>query len=142
MKELAILLRKMQLTAHNAHNMVSGELFMQDHDYLGELYPIYETEYDSIIERIIGLYGRDSLDLNAITMSAVQKLMQYPVKASNIQHFEVLLHCEKELCDHVEKLCKVPGITQGSLNLLAQLADNSEQRQYKLKNRVQKQEVV
>lgn len=140
MKELAVLLRKMQLAAHNFHNTVTGEDFMQDHSHLGDLYPAYESEYDSIIERIIGLYGRDSLDLIAIQISAVEQLKQYPAKCeSNTQCFEVLLHCEKELCDHVEKLCKVPGVTQGSQNLLAQLADNSESRQYKLKNRVQKQ---
>lgn len=132
MKELAIMLRTKQLLAHNGHNMVSGVAFMQDHEFLGELYPEYESAYDSVIERIIGLYGHDSLDIIAIQTAAVQKLAQYP----NSEFFNSLLHCEKEMCSHIEKLCKVAGVTQGTINLLADIADKSEVRQYKLKARL------
>lgn len=139
MKELASILRALQLYSHNAHNYVQGPSFFQDHEFLGELYPEYESDYDDMIERIIGLYGSDSLDLNIILDMAVSKLRSYPIKADlNSVYFEAILHCEKELCDHVEKLVKVSGVTQGSIQLITEIANKSEIRQYKLKQRIGK----
>lgn len=137
MKELAIMLRVKQLFAHNAHNLVSGALFMQDHNYLGELYPTYEEAYDSVVERIIGLYGKGSVDLLKLQLDATQKLAAYNHNLpDNKTFFSVLLECEQEMCKHIEQLVEVPGVTQGTINLLADLADKSEARQYKLKARI------
>ena len=55
MHDLAIILRSAQLYAHNAHNMTKGKTFFSDHKFFGQLYPVYEEAYDSIVERMIGL---------------------------------------------------------------------------------------
>jgi DNA-binding ferritin-like protein len=134
MKELAVLLRKLQLFTHNAHNLIQGENFLPYHELLGELYPAYEADYDDVVERIIGLYGTESIDLLAIQMSAVQKLQEYPIGPSDaLGMFKVILHCEKELQDYVNKLCKNPSVTEGSKQLIGEIANKSEMRSYKLK---------
>lgn len=98
MEKIAFVFRYLQLYAHQAHNLVKGQTFFQDHDYLGALYPVYEEAYDSIIERSIGL----NKPVN------IQKVNQAAVK----------------------------GSSQGTMNLLAGLADQSEMRQYKLQQRI------
>mgnify|MGYP001605842147 CR=1 FL=1 len=55
MEEVAKTLRFMQFYAHEAHNLCSGDTFFSDHDHLGGLYSAYEGEYDSVIERMVGL---------------------------------------------------------------------------------------
>lgn len=142
MKELAILLRKLQLFSHNAHNLVQGEDFLQFHALLGELYPAYEADYDDVIERIIGLYGTESVDLLSIQVNAVQKLQEYPINPSDaIGMFKVIEHCEKEIQDYVGKLCKNPSVTEGTKQLIGDIANKSEMRSYKLKQ-IMKQKII
>lgn len=142
MKELAILLRKMQLLTHMMHNLVSGSDFLLHHEFLGELYPEYEADYDDVIERIIGLYGVNSIDLLSVQISAVDELKHYPIDPFNvIGMFEVVQNCEKELCDYVKKLCSHPGMSEGSKQLVGEIANKSEARQYKLKQIIAKKPI-
>ena len=137
MKDLAIHLRMMQLFAHNQHNLCSRIVFMQDHEFFGDLYSTYEGSYDDIIERIIGLYGDEQLDLNAIQTSAVQKLSSAPSKfSSNSESLSQILSMEKHLCELITELS--PKLTIGTQNLVADMADKSEVRQYKIKQRIKK----
>ena len=137
MKELAILLRMMQLYTHNAHNNAGGATFFEDHKYLGKLYPIYEAAYDMIIERIIGLYGVESLNLHQIQEQAILMQDGLPViELENRNYFMKILECEGKLCSHIEALVKVPGITEGTRQLLGDIANDSEARQYKIKARL------
>ena len=76
MKDLAIHLRYLQLVAHNAHNEVAGPTFFANHEFLGELYPAYETAYDAVVERIIGL-GKP-VDLCQVQVDAAAKLPKMP----------------------------------------------------------------
>ena len=137
MKELAILLRMMQLYSHNAHNNAGGPTFFEDHKFLGKLYPQYEADYDSVVERIIGLYGVAALDLHKVQEQAI--LMQDTMPAlqpDNKIYFATILECEHKLCRHVEQLVTVPGVTEGTKQLLGDLANASESRQYKIKARL------
>jgi DNA-binding ferritin-like protein len=131
MKQIAITLRGLQLFAHNAHNLAKGKTFLEDHEFLGELYGAYESAYDDVVERMIGLGGDQ--DLNAITTEACD--MATSAKFSdNDQAFNVLLVTEKELCDEIKK--EMGKQSTGTQNLLQGIADNSEMRQYKLKRRL------
>jgi len=135
MKELAIYLRCLQLFTHNAHNVVKGAVFLQDHSFLGDLYPAYEDEYDSVIERIIGLADISMEELIIIQTSALEKLKQYgATQSENKGYFSVILKMEKELCLLIESI--VHEASQGTQQLIGGIADNSEVRQYKLKQRV------
>ena len=80
MKELAILLRCLQLFSHNAHNLVEKSLFFQDHAFLGELYSTYEDAYDGVIERIIGLTDSNAINLVEVQIAANENTVAVGVR--------------------------------------------------------------
>lgn len=131
MEKIAFVFRYLQLYAHQAHNLVKGQTFFQDHDYLGALYPVYEEAYDSIIERSIGL--NKPINIQKVNQAAAKELPNdASVKMPDC--FKNLLESEKYLCQLIEQVVK--GSSQGTMNLLAGLADQSEMRQYKLQQRI------
>lgn len=125
--ELAIHFRYMQLYAHNAHNLACGETFFEDHKFLGKIYPAYEAAYDSLVERCISL--SEEIDLVEVQKRAAAMLEE---GAS----FHVILTGENVIQQIVEKCFKEDDYTQGTLNLLAQLADDSEVRTYQLEQKL------
>lgn len=138
MHSLATYLRYLQLLAHSGHHLTNGCTFFQDHSFLGELYAAYEEAFDDVTERMIGLGELVSVeDRMALDSDATGILGG--VKVSDLtcaeDWFELLLEGEDNLCSQIEKLAK-GKVSQGTLNLLAQLADDSEKRQYKLGQRI------
>ena len=129
MEEVAIILRAMQLFAHAAHNKVSGEAFFADHSFLGGLYPEYEEAYDSVVERIIGT-GKD-INLSDVLKSATVRVIE-PTDSDSI--FNALLVSESNLRDAIDTA--LATATTGTNNILAQLADDSETRCFKIGQRV------
>ena len=138
MLELAVLLRSMQLFSHSAHHLCARTPFHQDHAFFGDVYPAMEDAYDSIIERIIGLYGEDSVELNRIVSEVAQKLQNCPSTGvkENKAFYEYQLQFEQELCGLVETICKNPKASQGVIQLCGELGNQSEIRQYKIKQRI------
>ena len=126
---LVELLRHMQFFAHIAHNSVGGATFLQDHAFLAELYAAYEAAYDAVVERMIGL--DEDLDLVEVHKVAVKDLK---VPKSFEACFKEILSMEKELCDLIEKLVK--NQSQGTVQLIGDLANQSEMRIFKLKQRL------
>jgi len=133
--ELALQFRYLQFYAHAAHNLVSGSTFFQDHEFLGELYPTYETAYDTTVERMIGLSKElDLLKLQEAAGKMVAK-MEDPTEPDDV--FKMLLTGEHVICKLVEKCFEEEDeYTQGTLNMLAQFADDSESRTYKMQQRI------
>jgi DNA-binding ferritin-like protein len=139
MKELAITLRCLQLYAHNAHNLVARIVFMQDHEMLGEIYTAAEGDYDSVIERIIGLYGSEQVNLVEIQHMACQKMATLPsVVKENSMYFQAILQLESDICTKVNELVRGQKVTVGTEQMIGDIADRSEVRQYKLKQRIKK----
>lgn len=138
MQELIILYRLLQLYTHNAHNLVARSPFLADHEFLGELYGTYESAYDSLVERVIGL-GQE-IDLTMVQVLAVEKLKMYPANnmTENADCFNKLLQLEKEARVLAANMIKSGQYTEGTKNLLAQLCDDSEARSYKMGQRVKK----
>lgn len=138
MLQLAIILRSIQLFAHSAHHLVARTPFFQDHEFFGDLYKEAESDYDSVIERIIGLHGEEHVELNSILAEVVQKVANCPsigVK-ENKAFYEYQLQFEKELCELIEVLCKNPQISQGTIQKIGDIADRSERRQYLIQQRI------
>ena len=132
MKELAVTLRCAQLVAHNMHNLVKGCTFFEDHEHLGGLYGTYETAYDNVVERMIGL--GDMPDLNEICKAACAKACSYDVSGMKAeQMFLLLLDMESLIRQNASKFNT--GASLGTQNFLQGLADESEARTYKLKQR-------
>ena len=138
MLELAILFRAAQLFTHSAHNLCARIVFHQDHAFFADSYSAYEDAYDSIIERIIGLYGEDSVELNRIMSEVALKLKNCPstgVKENKV-FYEQQLKFEQEICQLVESICKNPKASQGVIQTIGTLGEQSEIRQYKIKQRI------
>jgi len=128
MESLAIILKIMNLYAHNAHNEIAGASFFQDHAFLGEIYEGYDVDYDSIVERLIGLNRKP--DLPALACVATD----YVKQMKGAECFTALLELEEQVCKQIASLMSKESA--GTQNLLADIADRSEQRQYKLKQRI------
>lgn len=130
MQELASQLRAMQLYAHACHNVVSGPHFLDYHDFFGELYPAYEKDYDSVVERGIGL-GMFS-NVTQITAQAAQLFAKENYSLQEAQYmFHTLLKMERAVCTMVKDYYSKS--TPGTQQLLGNIADMSEVRQYKLR---------
>lgn len=132
--QLAALFRFLQLYAHAAHNLAKGEAFFADHSFLGDLYGTYEGVYDSLIERLIGLGANPSIA--DITAAAAQMFASSGVPSDQREAFIALDANEDKVQKMVELAFADRSISQGTLNLLAQIADDSEHRCYKFKQRL------
>jgi DNA-binding ferritin-like protein len=131
MHNLATLFRAAQLTAHEKHNIVQGPTFFEDHKFLGKLYPEYETAYDGIIERMIGL--GESPDISGGNIKAAD-LAKWLCDLEPLDKWpKIFLEVEARIQKEVDECCK--GASSGTINFLQGLADQSEQRTYKLGQR-------
>jgi len=132
---LAVCYRGLQLASHNFHNLVARTVFGQDHSFFGDLYPKMEDNYDAIIERIIGLYGDSSINLQNIMMMVSQKIQDAPNASQENKVF--YQYCEqmlKYILSEIEQMA--PGCSQGTMNLLAGQADEIEVLLYKIGRRL------
>lgn len=139
MLNLLIHLRLMNLLLHQYHNVCARVGFFADHEALGEMYEEADSEYDLVAERLVGLSDSSALNLQAILDAVCQKYKQYPMDAKeNSTLFQAALQLEKELQQQIEVLVKAGGITQGVVQLLGDIAQRSEIRTYKIKQRLKK----
>lgn len=141
MKDLAILLRSINLYAHSAHNLCARVVFFQDHEFFNEIYTVADSAYDDVIERMIGLQGEGSVPSLSEQLEAIHQIVsQLPEKGvkENAVYFQVLLEKQKLVCSKIEELCSQGGLPQGTIQMLGNIADKSEQIQYKIQQRIKK----
>lgn len=139
MLNLLIHLRLMNLLLHQYHNVCARVGFYADHEAFGAMYEEVEGEYDSVAERLIGLGDSSQLNLHAITDAVSQKCKQFPIDAKeNAALFQAALQLEKELQQQIEMMVKAGGVSQGVVQLLGDIAQRSEIRTYKIKQRIKK----
>ena len=132
--QLVIIARAMQLYTHNAHNTITGPTFYEDHEVLGDLYPKYEETYDSLVERMIGLgMPVDLIESQSGAVAVIQKL---PLTPDPTKCFSTILQLEGILCKKVEECLASHPYSEGTKQMLGGMADESEGRQYKLKQRI------
>jgi leucyl aminopeptidase len=87
---------------------------------------------------VIGLYGEQHIDFAGLTMQAAKALASMSIsgEVTNEQFFEQQLAHEQQLCDMINKLCAVKDVSEGTKQLLGDIANFSESRQYKIKQRL------
>jgi DNA-binding ferritin-like protein len=135
MKQLTILLRAMQLYYHQAHNIVSGPTFFSDHEFLGGLYKQTEVWYDSVTERFIGQDNNiEKVDLVETLEDVLNLLKDYPMDSDAEHLLSQGLEMEQSLCQMINQLC--PSQSEGTKQLIGDIADQSEARQYLLQRRL------
>lgn len=135
MKAIAITLKLMNIYAHNCHNIVAHVPFFQDHEFLAEAYAAYDDAYDSVIERMIGLdLPCNLVDVHILAVQNLQKLPQNYLE--NKTCFQTLSLLEEKLCQTIEQEISAGGMSEGTRQLLGDICDKSEARQYKIKQRL------
>lgn len=130
MDKLATILGAAKLVAHRLHNTVRGSDFFADHAFLGETYDAYDDTYDAVVERAIGT--GEPIDLAQVNTNAAA--MAAATTADPDLWYVALLGLEVQIRTEIDVLG--PRVSTGTANLLAQLADDSEVRTYKLNQRV------
>jgi DNA-binding ferritin-like protein len=137
MKELLYLLRAMQLFTHSCHHLVKGTPFHSDHEFFAEVYSDLENDYDSVAERIIGLYGEESLELNTVLNGAMSKLMDVPSinVPDNKVYYNHLYKMDEKLKNLIKQIIAA-GVTPGTEQLIGEIANKTEIRCYKVKQRM------
>lgn len=131
LKNLATVLRASALYAHAAHNTISGETFLSDHEFLGDLYTALTTAYDDVVERAIGL--GEEVDLLSLQVDAAESLKNLSLQDATAI-FKQVLENEKTIQDEISDA--INGTTVGTNDLLAGIADAGEVRIYKIRQRL------
>lgn len=138
MYDLLVCLRALQLMSHHFHNLAARVVFFQDHEFFAEVYGAAETGYDAVIERIIGLQGEGQLNLQQLMSNVSKKLEGVPsvgVKENKV-FYQYILKEEMYICQKVKELIASGAVTPGTEQMLGDLADKSEIRQFKIKQRI------
>lgn len=138
MLDLAVSIRALQFYSHHAHHIVARIVFNQDHGMLGEIYGKMDGDYDSVIERFIGTQGEQGLDEAQVLMAACKKATSMPMKGVK-ENKELLSHClmqVKDINSKIEALCKSGKLSQGTIQMLGNIADTNEVLVYKLQQRL------
>jgi DNA-binding ferritin-like protein len=137
MLQIAVLLRTSFLLKHNCHNMVARMIFFSDHEFLGSSYQEALDQYDSVIERLIGL--GQTPDLVMVQAQAVEGLKAIPLSyKENSECFSAILGLNKRILSNIEIECKSGKLTQGTIQLLGDIADKIEIENYKIGQRLKK----
>ena len=129
MHDLAVLYKLMNLYFHNAHNLISGPTFLEDHAFFGDLYSSADESYDAIVERIIG--NDEELDLVSIAKESVNLLDK--LDDNYYENALVLLEESVKLIDEISKSGKVDVADQ---NLIQGQADSAKVFIYKIKRKI------
>jgi DNA-binding ferritin-like protein len=120
----------MQFLYHNFHNLASGPSFFSDHAFFGDSYSAIESNYDSVIEIVIG--DGNIPDLKLLHFNAVKIMAELN---SEDNFFNSGLVAEKTLQSLIESISK-ENIDQGTTNLIGAIAESSKTRTYKIKQRI------
>lgn len=127
-------LRMMNLFYHSAHNLSKGPAFEGDHEMFAEFYGAVDGDYDNVVERAIGMDLDSVADVCSQLKLVYQKLEKLPESSSNEQNFQIGNQLEKELCKIVDHICSLE-ISSGLEQLIGEIGNQSEIRQYKIKQR-------
>jgi DNA-binding ferritin-like protein len=139
MKELLIRLRANQMFYHSAHILCGKSTFFSDHEFFKETYESVEKDYDDVAERMVGLGMYDELQLGSLVNDLHFKLKDAPSTEveDNKLFFQYALKIELGLTQIIEKLAREGKLSQGTLQLVGDIANRSEKRRYMIQRRLQ-----
>lgn len=121
---------------HNAHHIVGRVPFFADHEALSSFYTEIDSQYDSLAERFVGIFNPESLSLPVLMSLATEKAKSVQPAKENKDFFTQALMFEKELCSQLDAIIKTLNPSEGTKQLLGDICDKSEARQYKIKMRI------
>ena len=126
---------------HGAHHVTRGACFVGDHKLYSKIYEEYVTDFDSLAEKGIVMFGERIADPLVVTQAASQMLSAYQ-SPSALQPQGIAsagLQIERGYIARLEKsrldLQAGARLSLGLDNLLSQFADNHETWVYQLGQR-------
>jgi DNA-binding ferritin-like protein len=137
---LASFARAIQLYTHSAHVSVKGQTFIQDHEFLGGVYSAAGDDVDSLFERAIGSGGEGPGHVLAHMKVCAEILRDHCCDTCNgvgvnsiLSRAAALISEFVEMISHVRESC---DLSDGTDNLLCDIADKYEVTLYKLQQRL------
>ena len=125
-----VMLRTLQLTAHNAHHITKGPHGLQDHELLGEIYPSADTYYDSLVELAISNNDEPLQEVLSGQRSATLVPKLYKAENNNLDEVLKRIDIVVEFATLARKEKDVPGKID---TLLGDMQRDFGTFQYKLK---------
>lgn len=112
--------------------------FHQDHEFFSDVYTFADGAYDSVIERIIGTKGEEGLHLKIILKGVYSKLDNKPDVGvtENKQFYLAILEQQNYINQEINTLCKSEEVSEGTRQLIGDIADKLEVLIYKTKMRI------
>jgi len=134
---LIIQTRALQLFYHHCHNVVFGEQFHCDHIFFGEAYDNVEDNYDSLVEFFISIFGISKFDTVMVNNLVAEEVSEYsPEKMNAKKMYDAALILEKDFQNRITIV--EAKSTVGLKNALGDIAQSSDVRIYKIKQRLKK----
>lgn len=127
--QLATLLRAGQIFAHDAHNCAKGPTFFSDHAFLGDVYSAYESDYDDVIERHIGM-SDECPDTKEIVKDALELLEGLS------DPWEGILVLDKSICSFAQAYCQNDEVSEGCKQLVGEICNKAEKRDFLIRRRI------
>ncbi len=126
-------LRALQLYYHYCHNLTKGPSFNADHELFKSFYESADSEYDRMVEYHIAAFG--SLESDTVTKQVAVLLDGLSVEQmSTDEMFANGLKMEYDLYQDLTSIEE--GSPIGFRNLLGDISESSDVRQYKIKQRL------
>jgi DNA-binding ferritin-like protein len=125
------------MVAQHAHNLCARVVFEQDHEFFASVYQAADADYDSVIERIIGTIGEQNVPSLQEIAQAIGSQSVMPEK-ENSAYYKKILALEENICARIDALCKSGQISEGTKQLIGDIANRLEVEKYKIKQRVKK----
>lgn len=139
MIKLAVHIQAMRFMSHFFHNICARVAFFSDHSFFNEHYNQMDSDYDDVIERYIGLFGSETLNLNTLISLSHEKIKSLPSQFNeNHAMFNIILNLENELINMCKIICLNPNCSEGTKQMIGDIANMSEIRIYKIKRRMVK----
>lgn len=130
MLELISSFRALQMVAHHAHHLVKGPSFFEDHSFFGKLYNKADEYYDNVAERFIGLGFESHFNLGEILAKVAEK------SVVDADHYKNVLNLINGIDEVINDMTASGLLSEGTVQLLGDIADNLEVYKYKINRRV------
>lgn len=129
--------RILHLYYHYCHLLLTGPTFVADHGLFKKFYKQLALDYDSLSEQFIQNIDKQEFDTVIINQLLSEELSKFKIEQLSLEEmFDYGLSFEEEFYSNLTKLDKQAPI--GLRNLLGAIAEQSDTRKYKIRQRLEK----
>lgn len=118
-------LRYLSMVSQHLHWTVSGATSMQDHQMLGGLYEACDGFFDSVAERVVGLGG-----LAPTVAEHLKYVYACAKRDGDVASMQGVGEMVVRTAQELNQVAACEGLSEGTKNLLAGIADELEKQAY------------